>query len=90
MFRLWGKLVKNNKIIQDMVYENDIPSLPKQVKIDEGIEAICYAFDLSRPLWLPNNEKEMPTFNKTSFHSDHFMETISFNYLEIEVIEEDK
>jgi hypothetical protein len=90
MFRLWGKVIKNNKIIQDMVYENDNLSISKKDKIEQGIEEICYAFDLSKPLWLLNNKKEMPQYNRTSFHQDHFMESISFDYLEIEIIEDDK
>ncbi|TCK86730.1 hypothetical protein EDC19_2784 [Natranaerovirga hydrolytica] len=90
MFRLWGKLYKNNKIITDMVVENNAPSLSKEDKIQDAVEEICYALDMSKPLWLLNNTEEMPVYNKTSFHQDHFMESIDFDYFEIEIIEEDK
>lgn len=89
MFRLWGKVIKDNKIIQDMVFEDDT-FMSKKDKIDLGIEEICYNFDLSKPLWLINNDKELPLYNKTSFQQDHFMEPIPFDYFEIEIIEEDK
>ncbi|TCT12301.1 hypothetical protein EDC18_11273 [Natranaerovirga pectinivora] len=90
MFRLWGKIYKNNKIIKDTVFQVDNPSLSRTQKVNQGLEEICYTFDIGRPLWLLNNEKEMPKYNRTNFIQDHFIETIPFDYLEIEIIEDDK
>lgn len=87
MFRLWGKIIKNNKIIKDIVIENSNSKLTDSQKLDVSIQEICYMFDLSKPLWLTNNEKEMPLYNKTSFRADHFIDPIDFDYLEIEIIE---
>lgn len=90
MFRLWGKVYKNNKIIQDIVYENNDVKLSTDDKINNGLYEICMAFDLQNPIWLKSNYKDLEQFRKTSFRKDHFIEQIDFDYLEIDIIEEDK
>ena len=39
-------------------------------------------------MWLDNNIMDFKRHDKTRFTSDNFIETIDFDYLEIEVIEE--
>ena len=50
---------------------------------------MCYAFDLSRPIWLDSNIKEFQRVDKTRFRKDNFIDDIEFDFLEIHVIEED-
>ena len=57
-------------------------------KIFQSLEEICYLWDLSKPIWLDNNIMDFKRHDKTRFTSDNFIETIDFDYLEIEVIEE--
>lgn len=87
MFRLWGKLIKNNRIITDHVFELDAPSMAYDDKVEEGMSALCYHFDIQKPLWLEENNEDFPLRGKTRFKDDHFMEEISFDYFEIEIIE---
>ncbi len=89
MIRLWGKIVKKNKIINSFVYEcpSDEVSL---ALIKQSLEEICYHFNLSIPMWLDDNDIDMLKFFRTRFYSSHFIEEISFDYLEIEIIEDDK
>ncbi|PKM49456.1 MAG: hypothetical protein CVV02_16065 [Firmicutes bacterium HGW-Firmicutes-7] len=90
MLRLWGKLYKNNKIIQDTVICNNDTNLPTDKKVDLSLYEICMLFDLQKPIWLKDNHKDFKKFRRTSFRRDHFIEEIDFDYLEIEIIEEDK
>lgn len=90
MFRLWGKIYKNNKIIQDTVICIDDKSLSLDKKVDQAIIDICMQFDLQKPFWLKDNEKDFKKFQRASFKKDHFIEQIDFDFLEIEVIENDK
>lgn len=90
MFRLWGKVYKNHKTIQDMVYENSDLTIPTEEKVKLGLYEICMAFDLQHPIWLKGNHKDMEQFKRTAFRKDHFIEQIEFDHLEIEIIEEDK
>ena len=89
MFRIWGKVMKNTKFLQDMVVEIEDTNMTREEKIMESIDQCCMAFDLQIPMWFDKNTKEMTQFAKTSFHADQFIETIKFDYFEIEIIEDD-
>lgn len=58
-------------------------------KIFRGLDELCYAFDLEKPIWLDSNIQEFQKVSKTRFRQDSFIETVDFDYLEIQVIEED-
>lgn len=89
MFRLWGKIWKNNHLLKDMVVENSDISINRTKKIFAAIEKICYEFNLSTPVWLDVNIKDFKRYDKTRFYQDNFIDSIDFDYLEIHVIEED-
>lgn len=57
--------------------------------IFQALEEICYDFDLGKPIWLSSNVSEFQRHSKTRFRKDSFIEEIPFDYLEIQVIEED-
>ncbi len=88
MFRLWGKIWKDNHLLKDTVYEEDGFDT-RTHKVFKGLEKICYEFDLAKPIWLDKNIKEFKRLSKTNFSKDSFIEDIDFDFLEIHVIEED-
>ena len=87
MFRLWGKIWKDNHLVRDAVIE-DSSDDTRTHKIFHAIDALCYEFDLGRPIWLDANISEFKKQAKTRFSNDHFVEDIHFDYFEIEIIEE--
>ncbi len=87
MFRLWGKIWKENRLIKDTVI-CDTAADTRTHKIFNALEAICYEFDLSKPIWLEHNISEFQRRGKTRFGSDNFVDSIDFDYLEIQIIEE--
>lgn len=89
MFRIWGKIMKENHLLRDMVYENDDRTLTRTKKVFSGLHTICMEFDLQEPIWLDKNINEFQRIDKTRFEQDNFIEGIEFDYLEIHVIEED-
>lgn len=89
MFRLWAKAFKNNHMLYDTVITNDNPKLNRTKKIFHAIDDICYQFDLSKPIWLDATVEDFKRHNKTRFSQDNFIDAIDFDYLEIQVIEED-
>lgn len=88
MFRLWGRMVKSNHLLKDMVY-SDGSELNRTRKVFKGLEEICLAFDLSNPIWLDSTVQEFKRHSKCRFGKDSFIEEIEFDYLEIQVLEED-
>ena len=88
MFRLWGKTYKDNHLIDTIVIEND-ENDTRTHKVFGALEKISESFDLATPIWLDKNVSEFKRHAKTRFYQDSFIETIDFDYLEIQVIEED-
>ena len=88
MFRLWGKIWKDNHLIKDTVICDDTDDT-RTHKVFHALEQICYEFDLSNPIWLDSNIRDFKCHDKTRFSQDSFIEQIEFDHLEIQVIEED-
>ncbi|MCI8514618.1 MAG: hypothetical protein HFI93_08370 [Lachnospiraceae bacterium] len=88
MFRIWGKIFHKNHLIQDIVIE-DGSNVNRTRKVFSGLEKVCAEFDLSVPIWLNKNVSEFQKVAKTRFFSDNFIEVIDFDFLELQVIEED-
>ena len=88
MFRLWGKIWKDNHMIKDTVICDDSEDT-RTHKIFHALREICYDFDLANPIWLDKTINDFKRHSKTRFYQDNFVETVDFDYLEIQVIEED-
>ena len=88
MFRLWGKIWRDNHLLKDTVFEEDSTDT-RTHKIFRGLEEICYEFDLGKPIWLDKTVSEFKRHDKARFSQDNFIEEIPFDYLEIQIIEED-
>ena len=87
MFRLWGKIFKDNRMVRDTVIcieEEDT----RTHKIFRALDEICYEFDLSKPIWLNHTISEFQRHYKSRFFQDNFVDSSDFDYLEIHIIEE--
>ena len=88
MFRLWAKEFKDNRMLRDIVIEDDTRET-RTHKVYNALDKVCYAFDLGKPIWLDKTILEFKRHDKARFTQDNFIEPIEFDYLEIHVIEED-
>jgi hypothetical protein len=88
MFRLWARTFKDNHMVSDTVV-CDGSQDTRTHKVFNSIEKVCYEFDLGKPIWLDSNISDFKRHNKTRFTRDSFIEDIDFDFLEIQVIEED-
>ena len=88
MFRLWAKLWKDNRMIKDTVICDDTDRRRTQ-KVFAALEQVAYEFNLEKPMWLDKTVHEFQRFHSARFYQDNCLETIEFDYLEIQVIEED-
>ena len=87
--RIWMKIFKENRLIQDTVITEYDPGMSRTAKIFHAVTEACIVFDLSEPIWLDSNIREFQRHNKTRFSQDNFVEEVPFDYLEIHIIEED-
>jgi hypothetical protein len=90
MLRVWGKLWKNGRIAEQITIENDDRRRTEQDRFDQCFEAIIHALDLAKPIWLPQNTREMQRFRRTEFRQEHFIEHFPYKKFEIEIIETDE
>ncbi|MCM1136108.1 MAG: hypothetical protein NC400_11095 [Clostridium sp.] len=88
MFRMWGKIFKDNRLLKDTVICNGDEDT-RTHKIFQALDEICHEFDLEKPIWLDATIADFKRHNKVRFTQDNFIESIDFDYLEIHVIEED-
>ena len=86
--RIWFKEFKDTHLIKDMVVE-DYSSDNRTKKIFAAIDKMCYQFDLGKPIWLDSNISEFKRHANVKFRADNFIESVEFDYLEMQVIEED-
>lgn len=88
MFRLWAKIIKDNHLLKDTVICDDSEDT-RTHKVFHAIEEACYEFDLGKPIWLDSTISEFKRHDKAIFTADNFIESIEFDYMEIQIIEED-
>ncbi|MEF9945446.1 MAG: hypothetical protein RR869_08395 [Lachnospiraceae bacterium] len=87
MFRLWGKEFKDNRMLRDTVICDETDN-SRTKKIFQALYEICCEFDLSKPIWLDSTVQDFQKHGKARFFQDSFVDSIDFDYLEIQVIEE--
>lgn len=83
MLRIWGKLIKNNRIVKDAVVSSELEG-SYQDNLKVCITELCQKFDLAKPYWLPANLEEYNKRGKTTFNTFNFMEEIDFDKFIIE------
>ena len=88
MFRMWGKIIKNNHLLKDTVISIGDYSLSRTQMVFQALDEICYEFDLEKPIWLDATVREFQIHSKERFTRDCFIEAVDFDFLEIQVIEE--
>ena len=88
MFRMWGKEFKDNRMLRDTVICNCDYSMTRTEMVFDALDKICLEFDLSHPVWLDATVEEFKRHDKVRFTQDNFIESLDFDYLEIQILEE--
>lgn len=88
--RIWARTIQYEKIRSEVVREFPL-ARPSDI---EGwmpiLHELCLALDLSRPVLLNKHVRELNNFSHTVFRCADFMEPISFDRFEIEILKEKK
>ena len=88
MFRMWAKIFKDNRMLRDMTICDDREET-RTHKVFDALDEVCREFDLGKPIWLDQAIGDFKKHAKARFYQDSFIETVDFDYLEIQVLEED-
>ena len=88
------KLLKQYSIIQISNKKNKIiesRTAPCTYETwQEALDEICHALDVSRPVIIPRHERDWDNFGLTTFLPEHFLESVSFDKMELQYIDPDR
>ena len=82
--RVWGILSKNHKIIADAMGQSSQEETGQALL--ECLEQIYKKLDVAEPVWVSKHARELSSFHKTKFLEADFLEPISFDFFEIEIL----
>ena len=82
MARLWAKIIIKHRISK----QDTMPCVWGGA--EEALTELCREFDIPCPIWLGKHEREFDEFRRTVFLPEHFMETVPFDKLEIEFLDD--
>lgn len=86
--KIWFKIWKDNHMLRDTVITKENNDT-RTHKIFQALDEVCYQFDLGKPMWLDATIAEFKRHSRARFTQDNFVEQVDFDYLEIQVLEED-
>ena len=84
MSRLWIRLIRHHRIARQQTV--DCPWGGQH----EALREACHELDVPAPIWLNKNENEFEQFRRTAFTADSFVESVSFDRMEVEFLDDDK
>lgn len=86
--RIWFKIFDDTHLLKTETIE-DLSEDTRTHKVFHALEEACYRFDLGVPIWLDSNVAEFQRHARTRFYQDSFIEEIEFDFLEMQVLDED-
>ena len=88
--KLWAKVLKQHKIIQEAVREFSLARPSDAEGWNRVLVDLCKPLDLACPVLLNKHVQELAQFSRTVFSQSDFMENVSFDRFEIEIFPEKK
>lgn len=87
--KIWAKVMKGDKILRDVIYENDLTLTPSNFQ--RTLQEISYKLDVATPVTLPTHYKHFERFNRVKYLPRDFIEEVDYTAFVLErVIEKPK
>ena len=87
--KIWAKVMKGDKILRDVIYENDLTLTPSNFQ--RTLQEISYKLDVATPVTLPTHYKHFERFNRVKYLPRDFIEEVAYTSFVLErVIEKPK
>lgn len=81
--------MKGDKILRDVIYENDLTLTPSNFQ--RTLQEISYKLDVATPVTLPTHYKHFERFNRVKYLPRDFIEEVDYTSFVLErVIEKPK
>lgn len=85
--KIWAKLIIEHKNVKDTIISDDTNLT--YTNYDEMLRHVAYNLDIPTPLALKTHYNYLTKFNSHKYKADDFVESINFDWLELEYISED-
>lgn len=87
--KIWAKVMSNDKILRDVIYERELALSPSNFQ--KMLQDISYKVDIATPITLPSHYKHFEKFNRVKYLPRDFIEEVDFTSFVVErVVEKDK
>ncbi len=88
MLTLWGKILKNGKILKSETYTSEKEDMSSAIL--ECLEYFAKEFDIEAPMWHSVHTKQLGLFRKATFRPDDFIDTVAFERFELQILDSEK
>ena len=78
---IWVRLIKHGKILESAVQ----PCAAEEW--EEALTEACGRLAAPKPVILPRHERDYASFHQARFLPEHFVESVSFDRMEVEYID---
>lgn len=82
--RIWVTLHKGHKIIARSDASSDLEDSAKALM--DCLEQVYKHLDLAEPVWVSKHAKDLSVFGRTKFFPSDFLESIKFDWMEVEYV----
>ena len=82
MVKIWGKVIKNEKIVKSHVLEID----ETNTSFFDMLKSMCEKLNVPTPVLLDKHVYDFNVFNMSTFKPDDFIETVIFNRLTLQLV----
>lgn len=88
--KIWALQKKNHKIIAQQTQSISFDGQWTIEAVHDVLKDICHDLDIAHPVILQMHADEMNKFNRTTFKKGDFIEQVTFDTFELELIDEEK
>ena len=82
MVKIWGKVIKNERIIKNHVLEID----ETNTSFFDMLKSMCEKLNIPTPVLLDKHVYDFNVFNISTFKPDDFIESVKFNRLTLQLV----
>ncbi len=82
MLKIWAKTIVREKITRDLMYIRAEKFFERD--FHTHLMEICHELDIPTPVVLKSHKQNFMRFNITKFRASDFVESVDFEYLQLE------
>ena len=82
MVKIWGKVIKNERIVKSHVLEVD----ESNTSFFDMLKTLCENLNIPTPVLLDKHVYDFNVFNISTFKPDDFIESVKFNRFTLQLV----